>query len=76
MRFIRWFYTIPLKFRSLFRRRQIEQELDEELHYHLEQQIEELIAKGMIEKEARYAALRGRFGSAADRLRIRRTAHQ
>ncbi len=31
MRFIRWFYTIPLRFRSLFRHRQADQELDEEL---------------------------------------------
>jgi predicted permease len=58
MRFTRWFYTIPLRLRSLFRRRQAEQELDEELRYHLERQIEELIAKGVTEEEARYAALR------------------
>jgi putative ABC transport system permease protein len=58
MRFNRWFYTIPLRLRSLFRRRQAEQELDEELRYHFERQIEEHIAKGVTEEEARYAALR------------------
>src|SRR5262245_15603951 len=58
----RWFYTVPLRLRSLFRRRQVEQELDEELRYHLERQIEEHIAKGMTEEEARYAALRAMGG--------------
>jgi hypothetical protein len=58
MRIKRWFYTIPLRLRSLFRRRQIEQELDEELRYHLERQIEELIAKGVTEEEARYMTRR------------------
>jgi hypothetical protein len=42
-----WLYTVPLRLRSLFRRKQVEQELDEELRYHLERQIEELIARGM-----------------------------
>jgi predicted permease len=57
-----WLYTVPLRLRSLFRRRQVEQELDEELRYHLERQIEEQIAKGMTEEEARYAALRALGG--------------
>src|SRR5262245_1247830 len=58
MRLKHWFYTAPLRLRSLFRRAQVEQELDEELRYHIERQTEELIAKGMTEQEARYAALR------------------
>jgi predicted permease len=58
----RWFYTVPLRLRSLFRRAQVEQELDEELRYHLERQIEEHIAKGMTPEEARYAALRAMGG--------------
>jgi predicted permease len=57
-----WFYTIPLCLRSLFRRRQVEQELDEELRYHIDRQIEEHIAKGMTPEEARYAALRALGG--------------
>jgi predicted permease len=44
--------------RSLFRRSQVERELDEELRYHIERQIEENIAKGMTEEEARCAAMR------------------
>ena len=47
MRLKHWFYTVPLRLRSLFRRAQVEQELDEELRYHIERQIEEHIAKGM-----------------------------
>src|SRR5215475_7234321 len=58
MRIKHWFYTIPLRLRSIFRRSQVEQELDEELRYHIERQIEENIAKGMTPEEARYAALR------------------
>ena len=62
MRLKHWFYTVPLRLRSLFRRAQVEQELDEELQYHLERQIEEHIAKGMTEEEARHAALRAMGG--------------
>jgi putative ABC transport system permease protein len=62
MRFEHWLYTMPLRLRSLFRRRQVEQELDEEIRYHLERQIEEHIAKGMTPEDARYAALRAMVG--------------
>jgi putative ABC transport system permease protein len=62
MRLKHWFYTVPLRLRSLFRRAQVEQELDEELRYHIERQIEEHIAKGMTLDEARYAALRAMGG--------------
>src|SRR6267143_2414988 len=57
-----WLYTIPLRLRSLFRRRRVEQELNEELQFHLERKIEEGIAKGLSSKEARYAALRAMDG--------------
>src|SRR5262249_39240377 len=57
MRIKHWFYTVPLRLRSLFRRSQVEEELDEEIRYHIERQIEEHISKGMTEEEARYAAL-------------------
>jgi len=57
-----WMYTIPLRLRSLFRRRRVEQELNEELQFHLEQKIEEGIAKGLHPKEARYAAMRAMDG--------------
>jgi hypothetical protein len=62
MRVEHWFYSLPLRFRSLFQRRQVEAELDEELQYHLEQKIEEAIEQGLNPEEARYAALRAMDG--------------
>src|SRR4051812_2496206 len=62
MRFERWLYKLPLRLRSLFRRQEVEGELDEELRYHLELQIEENLRKGMTATEARYAALRAMGG--------------
>ena len=44
--------------RSLFRRRQEEQQLYDELQFHLDRQIEQNLAAGMPPEEARYAALR------------------
>src|SRR5262245_2204130 len=58
MRFDHWFYTLPLRLRSLFRRAQVERAVDEELTSHLVRAIEENLAKGMTAEEARYAALR------------------
>lgn len=51
-----WIYTLPLKLRSLFRRRQADQELDEELRLHIESRTEENISRGMSPAEARRAA--------------------
>jgi predicted permease len=58
MRLEHWIYTIPLRLRSLFRRSQLERELDEELQLHLAQRIEQQLAAGKTPDEARYAALR------------------
>ena len=44
---------LPLRLRSLFRAGRVEQELDEELRYHLERQIEQNIERGMTPEEAR-----------------------
>ena len=44
--------------RSIVRRSRVEQELDRELRFHLDQQFEENLAAGMAPAEARYAALR------------------
>ena len=46
MRVEHWFYTIPLRLRSLLRRSQMERELEEELDLHLTQRIEQGIAMG------------------------------
>ena len=55
---MRWADKILLRWRSLFRPRRVEQELDDELQFHLQQQIEENLAAGMKLEDARYAARR------------------
>src|SRR5579864_5121481 len=52
-----WIYTTPLRLRSLFRQRATDQELYEELRYHVECRTEENIAQGMTPQEARRAAM-------------------
>src|SRR2546423_762407 len=54
----RWLTQIRLAVRSLFRRPQVDQELDEEFQYHLERQIEDNLRRGLAPEEARYAAMR------------------
>ena len=49
---------LRLRLRSIFRRTTVERDLDEELRYHLERQIEENLATGMNLRKARQAALR------------------
>ena len=62
MRVESWLYKLPLLLRSVFRRKDLEHELDEELAFHLEQQIEQNLARGMSEDEARKQATRA-FGN-------------
>ena len=49
---------MKLRLRSLARRTRVETELEKELRFHLERQVEENLASGMSEREAREAALR------------------
>jgi predicted permease len=58
MRLRHWFYIAPLRLRSLFRRKRVEQDLDDELQDHLERKIEENIAQGLTAWQARDAAMR------------------
>ncbi|HJZ97900.1 MAG TPA: ABC transporter permease, partial [Candidatus Solibacter sp.] len=64
MRIEHWIYVLPLKARALFRRRRVEQDLDDELQYHIERRTEEYIAQGMTPEQARWAALRAMDGLA------------
>ena len=57
-----WFHIVPLRLRSLLRRKQLEQELDDEIRYHLEQRIEQEIVRGVAPEEARLIALRAMSG--------------
>ena len=49
------------RLRGLFRRQNLDEDLDEEIRAHLEMQIEDYVRQGMTAEEARYAALR-KFG--------------
>lgn len=51
-----WLFTIPLRLRLLFRRRQADQELDDELRDHVERKTGEYVAKGLAPEKARRAA--------------------
>jgi predicted permease len=62
MRVEHWWYTLPLRLKSLFRRSRVEQELDEELQFHLEHKIEEGIARGLSPDQARRMALKAMGG--------------
>jgi macrolide transport system ATP-binding/permease protein len=53
-----WLYTVPLRLRSIFRRGHVERELDEELAFHLQRQIEENVARGLTPAQALQAARR------------------
>ncbi len=53
----RWIHIVPLRLRSLLRRRNVEEELDEELRDHIERRTEEGIANGLTVEAARRVAL-------------------
>lgn len=55
------FFRLKQRLRALFRKDAVEQELDDELRFHLEKEIEQNILRGMNAEEARWAALRS-FG--------------
>jgi predicted permease len=54
---VRLLYIAPLRLRALFRRKQADEELDEELRFHLERSIEQEMSRGLTFREARHKAL-------------------
>ena len=52
-----WFQEMGSRVANVFRRSQLESELDEELRFHLEMQIEQYVKSGMSERDARRVAL-------------------
>ena len=56
-----WNSVIAARMRALFGRDKLERELDDEVRFHLEMQIDDNLQHGMSRDEARYAALRN-FG--------------
>jgi len=57
-----WWYAVPLRLRSMFRRNRVERELEEEFRFHLDQLIAQEMAAGKTVAEARSAALRAMDG--------------
>jgi macrolide transport system ATP-binding/permease protein len=57
-----WMRRAWLKFQTLFRRQRLVEELDDEIQFHLDEQIAENIAAGMNPEQARFAAMRS-FGN-------------
>jgi len=55
---VRWFEQLRMTVLMLFRRKSEKARLQEELSFHLEQQVAENVAGGMAPEEARLAALR------------------
>ncbi len=62
MEWQRWRYILPLRLRSIFRGTAVDQELDEELRFHLECKAEEEMNRGLNAREAQYRALRAMGG--------------
>src|SRR6266571_5179387 len=56
-----WPTVLAARLRGLFGHKRLERELDDEVRFHLEMQIEDNLKAGMNPEEARYAALRS-FG--------------
>ena len=71
MRMERWWFTVPLRLKSILLGRRAERELDDELQFHLEHKIEEGIASGLSPKEARHAAMRAMDGLEQQKERVR-----
>lgn len=67
MRVRHWLYIIPLRIRSLFLRRRVEEELDEEFQFHFDQQVEASLAQGMTLTDARAEA-----SKRVDRIQLRK----
>ena len=57
-----WARRLWLRLQALFRRNRNGKRLDDEMQFHIDQQIEENLAAGMSREEARYAAMRA-FGN-------------
>lgn len=73
MRIANFLYTIPLRLRSLLRRAEVERDLDDELRFHIEQQVAQNVARGMSGAQARAAALAAMGGVERQKDDIRDT---
>jgi predicted permease len=70
-----WWYSIPLRLRSIFRHIRVEQELDEEFRFHLDQLVAQEMAAGKTAEEARRDALRAMDGIERQKQNCRDMRH-
>ena len=74
MDFERWLHMLPLRWRSAGRARQLDRDLDDEISYHLEQQVDDLVARGADREEAWHSPPQLRRRSARRRTAATRAA--
>jgi putative ABC transport system permease protein len=58
MEMSRWLSSLPLRIRTLFKKRATEMELDEEIRFHLEQQVDALVERGLSREAAQGMAMK------------------
>ncbi len=72
---MRWLHKIPHRLHSIFRRNKADQDLSEEIQFHLQNLTDENLSRGMSPEEARYAALRELGGVQQITERCREARH-
>lgn len=58
MKMSRWLSSLPLRMRTLFKKRAMETELDEEIRFHVERQVDALVERGFSPETARGMAMK------------------
>lgn len=71
MRLEQWVYKLPLRLKSLFQRARVEQDLNDELAWHLDLKTDEYIQQGLSPDDARATAMREMDGLARRREECR-----
>lgn len=73
MRLEHWLYKLPLRLRSFFRGAGVDQDLNDEMQYHMDRLVQEHMEHGLSEEAARLAALRAMDGLEQNKERCRET---
>ena len=58
MKMSRWLSSLPLRMRTLFKKRATEMELDEEIRFHVERKVDALVERGFSPETAREMAMK------------------
>ena len=58
MKVSRWLSSLPLRMRTLVKKRATEMELDEEIRFHVERQVDALVERGVSPETARGMAMK------------------